>query len=109
MVHAADGSGCSTQERRLLANCFGTYLPLALLSFGLIFGGYHWYVSAQLERATPAGTIMLSVVPIILGVQLLLAAISLDVANVPSTPLQDSLEAPRARWVRIPEQKVAND
>jgi glycosyltransferase involved in cell wall biosynthesis len=82
---------------------------LALLSFGLIFGGYHWYVSAQLERATPAGTIMLSVVPIILGVQLLLAAISLDVANVPSTPLQDSLEAPRARWVRIPEQKVAND
>jgi hypothetical protein len=52
---------------------------------------------------------MLAVLPIILGVQFLLAAISLDVANVPSEPLQSSLDLDLPRKLRIPEQKVAND
>jgi len=61
----------------------------ALFAFGAIFGAYHWWLYAwQFRVASPTGTIMLSVLPIILGVQLLLQAIVLDVQNVPSKPLQ---------------------
>ena len=59
-----------------------------LLTFGLIFGGYHWYAGMGLDTQTPTGTIMFAVLPIIIGVQLMLEAISLDVRNVPTEPLQ---------------------
>jgi glycosyltransferase involved in cell wall biosynthesis len=36
---------------------------------------------------TPAGTVMLAAMPVILGFQLLVAAVSLDVGNVPKVPL----------------------
>ena len=61
---------------------------VAFFVFGIIFGFYHWYMSAFIyHAATPTGTIMLSILPIILGVQLILQAIVLDVQNVPSQPL----------------------
>ena len=52
---------------------------------------------------------MMAVLPIIVGVQLLLAAVSLDVANVPDEPIQDALEyRDPSSSLKIPEQKVAN-
>jgi hypothetical protein len=61
------------------------FVILGLLSimFGTIFGGYHWLTSLQTMRPATAGTVMLSAVPVILGFQLLLQAIVLDIANVP--------------------------
>lgn len=59
-----------------------------LFLFGLLFGSYHWIRSGQMNIATPTGTIMLSVLALILGVQFLLQAIVLDIQNVPSRPLQ---------------------
>lgn len=56
---------------------------LPLLMFGSIFGAYHWWKSYQLQIATQTGTIMLAVLPIILGAQLLLQALALDVQKVP--------------------------
>ena len=50
--------------------------------FGTIFGAYHWILSLQTMQPT-AGTVMLSAVPFILGFQLLLQAIVLDIENVP--------------------------
>ena len=83
---------------------------LALLAFGSVFGGYYWYRAAVHFVPTPTGTIMLAVLPIIVGVQLLLAAISLDVANVPGEPLQEALEfESRRKGLKIPPQKVANE
>ncbi len=60
-----------------------------LLGFGGIFGLYHWWLSAQLQITTPTGTVMLSVLPIILGAQFLLQAIALDVQNVPNRIIHD--------------------
>ncbi len=60
---------------------------LALTSFGGLFGVYHWVESARRGVATPTGTVMLAVLPIILGVQCLLQAIVLDVQSVPSEPV----------------------
>jgi dolichol-phosphate mannosyltransferase len=62
---------------------------MVLFTFGMVFGLYHWWASSQIYHAvTPTGTIMVAILPVILGVQLLLQAIVLDVQNVPRVPLQ---------------------
>lgn len=62
-------------------------LGVAMVSFGTIFGAYHWIASLQSGQPTPAGTVMLSAMPIILGTQFILAFIGHDIASVPSRPL----------------------
>ena len=54
-----------------------------LLIIGVSFGAYEWYKSILLNRLTPTGTVMLSVLPIILGVEFLLQAINIDISNIP--------------------------
>lgn len=54
-----------------------------MLLFGLIYGGFHWVSSTQDGIATPTGTVMLAVLPIVIGVQLLLSFLSYDIENVP--------------------------
>jgi glycosyltransferase involved in cell wall biosynthesis len=56
---------------------------LVLFLFGSVFGLYHWIVNMGLNRATPTGTVILAAIPVILGFQLLLQAIVLDVQNSP--------------------------
>lgn len=60
-------------------------LPLGLLLtlFGITYGGYHWIESASRQAATPAGTIVLAAVSLLMGIQFLLAFIGHDVAQVP--------------------------
>ena len=61
------------------------FVIIGLLSilFGVTFGGYHWIRGVQTMQPATAGTVMLSAVPVILGFQLLLQAIVLDIENVP--------------------------
>jgi glycosyltransferase involved in cell wall biosynthesis len=59
-----------------------------LLLFGLLFGGYNWLRYAQLGVPAPTGTIMLATLPVILGFQLLLSAIGVDLQSVPKVPLE---------------------
>lgn len=64
-------------------------LPLGVLLFtsGCGFGLYHWINSLQEGLATPAGTVMLAALPILMGTQLMLAFLGYDIANVPRIPL----------------------
>jgi hypothetical protein len=64
-----------------------------LTSGGFVFGLFHWINSMMHDVATPTGTIMLSVLPILLGVQCLFQAISLDVQNRPTKPLHLQLRS----------------
>ncbi len=57
---------------------------LALLLAGGLFGAIHWCSSAQQGVATPTGTVMLAALPVLLGIQLLLQAVSLDIQNQPT-------------------------
>ena len=66
-------------------------LGLFLLLFGLGFGGYHWLVSAQAGVATPAGTVMLAALPILTGLQFVLAFFNYDITSVPRRPLHKTL------------------
>lgn len=59
------------------------FLGLLLLGWGLGFGIYLWVHGAVTGVATPTGTIMLSLLPLILGFQLLLQAIVLDIQETP--------------------------
>jgi len=63
-------------------------LPLGILLFitGSGFGVYHWISSLEQGVATPAGTVMLAALPILMGAQLILAFLGYDIANVPRRP-----------------------
>ena len=56
---------------------------LILFTWGMGFGMYLWIESALTGIATPTGTIMLALLPLILGFQLLLQAIVLDIQETP--------------------------
>ena len=55
------------------------FLGAALFTWGAVFGAYHWIKSVLTGRPTLTGTIMLAILPLILGFQLLLQAIVLDI------------------------------
>ncbi|SFP89897.1 Glycosyltransferase involved in cell wall bisynthesis [Variovorax sp. PDC80] len=68
-------------------------LGLALLLFGLGYGGYHWAESAARGAATAAGTTMVVAVSLLSGMQLLLAFIAFDVSSVPRRVRHRRLQA----------------
>jgi dolichol-phosphate mannosyltransferase len=57
------------------------------LWFGLGWGGYHWYLSGKQGVVASTGTVMIAVLPIILGFQLLLQALATDIQSVPREPI----------------------
>lgn len=66
-------------------------LGLALIAFGLIFGLDHWLASVATGRAATAGTVMVSALPILIGVQMGLSFLAFDIAMTPREPLQGHL------------------
>ncbi|MBD8049677.1 glycosyltransferase family 2 protein [Limnohabitans radicicola] len=63
-------------------------IGLLLLLFGLIFGSIAWITSIRTGVATSAGTVMLSALPLILGLQFILAFLANDMSRIPKRPLQ---------------------
>lgn len=59
-------------------------LGLAMLAWGLGYGVMNWNVQAGVYA--PAGTVMLAALPVILGVQFILAFIGYDISSVPKRP-----------------------
>lgn len=70
-------------------------LPLGLLLFvfGCFFGLYHWVHSSNQGSLTSAGTVMLAAMPVLTGLQLILAFIGYDIASVPRRSLYSSLRS----------------
>ena len=66
-------------------NMLSVYMLLGvpMVLFGTFFGLFHWISSAINHIETPIGTVMLSVLPIILGMQFLLQAIQIDMHSIP--------------------------
>jgi dolichol-phosphate mannosyltransferase len=64
-------------------------IGLLLFWFGVIVGAVAWYKSVSTGVYASTGTVMLSVLPIILGFQLLLSAMNFDIQNVPKEPLSE--------------------
>ncbi|MFN7155842.1 MAG: glycosyltransferase family 2 protein [Acidovorax sp.] len=62
-----------------------------LVFVGGAFGVWHWAHSNASHLPATSGTVMLAAMPILVGIQLLIAFLHHDVSNVPSDPLQISL------------------
>lgn len=73
--------------RDMTAATFELIFGIILLLFGVSFGIFHWITSIMHSVSTPLGTIMLSALPVLIGLQLLLGFLNFDVANVPSRPV----------------------
>lgn len=56
---------------------------IPLFTFGVVFGGIHWLHSLITGTPRSAGTIMLAALPIILGFQMLLQAVQIDIDRTP--------------------------
>lgn len=62
---------------------------LPMLLAGVLYGGYNWILYARSRVGAPTGTVVISAMLIILGFQILLAAVNLDLQSVPREPLCD--------------------
>jgi len=62
---------------------FLTIAGMAAGAFGTVFGGYHWALSIATGHVASTGTVMIAVLPLILGIQLLVQAFSLSVLASP--------------------------
>jgi glycosyltransferase involved in cell wall biosynthesis len=71
-------------------------LGLILLTLGAVYGAIHWIESARAGIETPAGTVMLAAMPILMGMQLILAFLAHDIASVPKRPLHKKTGPRRA-------------
>jgi dolichol-phosphate mannosyltransferase len=64
---------------------------IPLLSFGFIFGIIKWIEYASRNIPAPTGTVMLPTLSVILGIQILLSAIEIDMKSTPGQPLSNPL------------------
>ncbi len=62
-------------------------IGLPLLLFGTVLGLVEWALALDQRTPATAGTVMLAALPIILGFQMLLAAIGFDIARRPTVPI----------------------
>lgn len=69
---------------------------LPLLLAGLIHGGYHWWWYTSRNLAAPTGTVVLSAMMIMIGMQLLISAVNLDLQAIPREPINGGVLAPAA-------------
>ena len=61
------------------------------LSFGIIFGGIHWISSLLDNLPASSGTVMLAALPVIIGIQFLIAFLHHDISSTPQEPLSGLL------------------
>lgn len=66
-------------------------VAVAGLGFGITYGVAKWYEAVSTGSITPAGTVMLAALPVLIGAQSLLAFINHDIMSVPDTPLHTRL------------------
>jgi dolichol-phosphate mannosyltransferase len=73
----------------LTMESFYLLFGLPMLLSGMIYGGYNWILYARSGIGAPTGTVVISAMLIILGFQILLAAVNLDLQSVPREPICD--------------------
>lgn len=72
-------------------------LSAPLLAFSLIYGGSEWYYHFSTNQAAAPGVVMLAALPFLIGMHLLIAAISWDINNSPKIAIHPTL---RPQWKR---------
>jgi glycosyltransferase involved in cell wall biosynthesis len=60
---------------------------LPLLTFGLGYGSWHWWLAHSSGTPAASGVVMLAALPTIVGVQCLLSFLNVDVGSTPREPI----------------------
>jgi dolichol-phosphate mannosyltransferase len=83
-------------------------LPLGviMLIFGLVFGSYQWLQSINTGMPSSAGTVMLSALPIIIGLQLILSFLGYDMRSIPIRPFH---HIRRNSYVSLSNKDLSNE
>jgi glycosyltransferase involved in cell wall biosynthesis len=66
-------------------------LGMLLCAAGALFGGWQWLHSSMTGQPATSGTVMLAALPLIIGIQFLIAFLHHDVEHVPAEPLANDL------------------
>ncbi len=90
---------CNTAKRILHTYFLGNFTAASielvfgslLFLFGTGFGLWQWNVSIASGIPATAGTVVLAALPVILGVQLLIAFLHYDIGNIPRRPIHPGL------------------
>lgn len=77
-------------------------LGSALLTLGSTFGAFHWARSLATGIPATTGTVMVAVLPVLMGFQLLLAFLAYDFASVPKVPMSGRLGSRANQGGRLP-------
>ena len=64
----------------------------ALAAFGFLFGAFEWYAHVQAGELASTGTVMVAVLPLVVGFQFLIAFLNFDLTNTPSIPIYPKLK-----------------
>ncbi|MDR0226940.1 MAG: glycosyltransferase [Burkholderiaceae bacterium] len=65
---------------------------LLMVLMGSLFGLWRWILSSSTSHPATSGTVMLAALPILIGIQCLIAFLHYDVSSVPTEPVSLSLE-----------------
>ncbi len=92
---------CRRLLHRYVLRDFSMVVPLyafgaVLFLWGVFFGAYTWIRAAQTEMLTPTGTVMLSVLPLILGFQMLMQGLLIDMLQAPRAAAAPTSRRPTA-------------
>jgi glycosyltransferase involved in cell wall biosynthesis len=90
--------------RGFSAGSISLLVGLALAGFGTSFGAYAWFKSYLTGMAATSGTVMVSALPLILGVQFLLHFLNHDISSVPQAPIHKKIKrfkALKPSWMKV--------
>ncbi|QDT93023.1 Undecaprenyl-phosphate mannosyltransferase [Gimesia algae] len=87
--------------RDLSLASFELIFGLLLFTFGLCFGAYTWIENIAQGVTTSAGTVMLAALPILMGLQFLLAFLGYDISRVPNQVIYRKLNG----WNFVVDEK----
>lgn len=95
--------------RDLSLASFQLPMGVLLVIFGLVFGLYKWSLAAAAGVTASAGTVMLSALPMLVGIELILAFVGQDIQSVPQRPfLRTSRTLERFRNASVHANDVAD-
>lgn len=91
--------------RDLSAASFELIFGLVLIFFGLLFGLSQWSSSFTTQIIRSPGTVMLAALPLLLGVQFLLAFVAQDIYSVPKLVIFKRLYDPESSRLMVKNNK----
>lgn len=78
--------------RGFSAGSISLLVGMALTGFGFLFGMHAWIESSGSGIAATSGTVMVSALPSILGVQFLLNFLNFDISSIPREPIHKRVQ-----------------